>query len=92
MGTYLNPGNEGFERILNKKYIDKTGVIELLNNTINTPDMLTCVSRPRRFGKSYTAQVLCAYYDKTCDSDHLFRNLKIQDLSSYREHLLIPRL
>ena len=87
MGTYLNPGNEGFERILNKKYIDKTGVIELLNNTINTPDMLTCVSRPRRFGKSYTAQVLCAYYDKTCDSDHLFRNLKIQDLSSYREHL-----
>ena len=69
MGTYLNPGNSGFERIRNTEYVDKSGMIGLLNSSINTTRNLTCVSRPRRFGKSYAAQMICAYYDKTCDSD-----------------------
>ena len=50
MGTYLNPGNEGFSRILNKEYVDKSGLIALINDGIDTPRMLSCVSRPRRFG------------------------------------------
>ena len=32
---------------------------------------------PRRFGKSYAAQMLCAYYDKTCDSHALFDGCRI---------------
>ena len=54
---------------------------------IDTPRRLTCVSRPRRFGKSFAAQMLCAYYDKTCDSDILFRDLMINKDPSYRVHL-----
>ena len=27
MGTYLNPGNSGFARIINSDYVDKTGLI-----------------------------------------------------------------
>ena len=65
MGTYLNPGNEGFKRILKSTYVDKTGMIEIINQRINTADDLICISRPRRFGKSYAAQTLCAYYDHT---------------------------
>jgi len=61
MGIYLNPGNSGFVEITNGDYIDKTGMIELINAKINTPKKLICVSRPRRFGKSYAAQMLCAY-------------------------------
>jgi len=72
MGTYLNPGNQGFCGIRNDTYIDKSGLIRLINDTIDTPRRLTCVSRPRRFGKSFAAQMLCAYYDKTCDSSSLF--------------------
>ncbi|MBR0092021.1 MAG: AAA family ATPase [Lachnospiraceae bacterium] len=87
MGTYLNPGNSGFERIRNGEYIDKTGMIGLLNGTINTTRNLTCVSRPRRFGKSYAAQMLCAYYDKTCESEELFDGLKISETPEYRKHL-----
>ena len=34
MGTYLNPGNSGFLRILGSDYVDKTGLIGLLNHTI----------------------------------------------------------
>lgn len=77
MGTYLNPGNSGFERILKSNYVDKTNLIALLNETIDTTKNLTCVSRPRRFGKSYAAQMLCAYYDKSCNSQELFKNLNI---------------
>ncbi|MBO6300625.1 MAG: AAA family ATPase, partial [Lachnospiraceae bacterium] len=56
MGTYLNPGNSGFERIVSSDYVDKTGLISLINGTIGTTKSLTCISRPRRFGKSYAAK------------------------------------
>ena len=74
MGTYLNPGNSGFSRIRNSVYVDKSGLIRLVNQTLDTPRCLTCISRPRRFGKSFAAKMLCAYYDKTCDSAQLFAN------------------
>ena len=88
MGTYLNPGNQGFCGIRNDTYIDKSGLIRLINDTIDTPRRLTCVSRPRRFGKSFAAQMLCAYYDKTCDSSSLFDDLAFaaQDHGSYQKY------
>lgn len=87
MGVYLNPGNSGFAEILESRYVDKTGLIGLINNSINTKSKLTCVSRPRRFGKSYAAQMLCAYYDRTCDSHDLFSGLKISIDKTYENHL-----
>ena len=87
MGTYLNPGNSGFAGIRNDIYIDKTGLIALINDSIDTPRRLTCISRPRRFGKSFAAKMLCAYYDKTCDSSALFEDLEIARDTSYQEHL-----
>ena len=85
MGTYLNPGNSGFAGIRNDIYIDKSGLISLVNETIETPRRLTCVSRPRRFGKSFAAQMLCAYYDKCCDSAGLFDDLEIAENKSLNE-------
>ena len=87
MGNYLNPGNSGFSGIRNDIYVDKSGLIGLINQTIDTPRRLTCISRPRRFGKSFAAKMLCAYYDKTCDSAGLFDDLKIAEDKGYREHL-----
>ena len=90
MGTYLNPGNSGFAEILTEKYIDKTGMISVINSTIGTGKKLTCISRPRRFGKSYAAQMLCAYYDRTVDSRALFeepRKMAIALKASYEDHL-----
>lgn len=91
MGMYLNPGNSGFAGIRNDIYVDKSGLISLINETIETPRRLTCVSRPRRFGKSFAAKMLCAYYDKTCDSAVLFDDLKIAADKSmnetYRQYL-----
>lgn len=87
MGTYLNPGNDAFAQILRGKYIDKSGLIDLINENIETPDKLICVSRPRRFGKSFAAKMLCAYYDKKCDSSHLFQGLRIEKSPLYREYM-----
>ena len=87
MGTYLNPGNSGFAEMLKSDYVDKTGMISIINSTIGTKKKLTCISRPRRFGKSYAAQMLCAYYDKTCDSHEMFSAYDISEDKSYEKHL-----
>ncbi|MBQ7486158.1 MAG: AAA family ATPase [Clostridia bacterium] len=72
MGVYVNPGNRAFAEIADKDYVDKTGLIGLINQTIGTKSKLTCISRPRRFGKTWIARMLAAYYDRTCDSRSLF--------------------
>ena len=87
MGTYLNPGNGGFERITPSNYVDKTGMISIINERINTIENLICISRPRRFGKSYAAQMLCAYYDYTCDSHLLFNGKAVCSSEQYEKHL-----
>ncbi len=87
MGIYLNPGNYGFRQIINSDYVDKTGLIDFINGTLNTNYKLTCVSRPRRFGKTLAAKMLCAYYDKSCDSQALFEGLEIAQKPSFQEHL-----
>ena len=88
MGTYYNPGKHGFERALNSKiYVDKTGLIEYTNSVLDSEQAYICVSRPRRFGKSMTAEMLVAYYDKTCDSSELFNGLKITESPDYKKHL-----
>lgn len=87
MGMYLNIGNAGFQSIRKGLYVDKSEIISFINSTLGTKDKLTCVSRPRRFGKSFTTQMLCAYYDKSCDSHSLFSDLKIAKDPKYKEFL-----
>lgn len=87
MGNYLNIGNAGFETVRNGLYIDKTGMISFINSTLNTANKLTVVSRPRRFGKSFAAKMLCAYYDKSCDSHCLFDDMEISRDASFEKYL-----
>lgn len=58
MGNYLSPGPYGFEEIRNGTYVDKTGLIGLVNSVVAHAEKLVCVSRPRRFGKSFAAKTL----------------------------------
>ena len=87
MGKYLNPGNSSFAEIVDTGYIDKTGMVELINDRINTLNKLICISRPRRFGKSIAARMLCAYYDCTCKSEELFDSFEIAKTKKYRKHM-----
>ena len=87
MGIYINPGNESFRVMRNDKFVDKSGLIGVVNQTIGKRYKLSCISRPRRFGKSYAAQMLCAYYSVGCDSAPLFDDLEIARDETYRKHL-----
>lgn len=86
-GKYLNIGNDGFRSIRNSEYVDKSGLISFMNSCLNTPQKLICVSRPRRFGKSFATKMLCAYYSRECNSEELFSDLKIAEDMRYRENL-----
>ena len=86
-GQYLNPGNDAFRLIANPDYVDKTLLADQLNQRIGTDKCLICISRPRRFGKSYAAKMLTAYYDSSCDSHELFDNKKIAKTKDYAIHL-----
>lgn len=87
MGKYLNVGNAGFMSVRKGIYVDKTGLISFINSTLGTKNKLTCVSRPRRFGKSFAAQMLCAYYDKSCNSRSLFEQLEIANDLFFERYL-----
>ena len=77
MGTYLNPGSDRFEMTVNSDiYVDKTEMIAYLNSILKTEQRYVSVSRPRRFGKSIAANMLCAYYGKG-DSRELFASSKL---------------
>ena len=88
MGRFLNPDNGAFSEAVNSEiYIDKTRLMEYTNQVINTTSKFICNSRPRRFGKSMTADMLSAYYSRGCVSKELFKNYEISTVSSYEKNL-----
>ena len=87
MGTYINKGNSEFRDIVTHEYVDKTSLIPLINATLNSERRYSCVTRSRRFGKSIAAKMLCAYYDKSCDSRELFAGLKAEKEKSFDTYL-----
>ena len=88
MGRFVNPDNSAFQVTLNSEiYVDKTGLIDNTNKVLNTMQGYICNSRPRRFGKSVTANMLAAYYSKGCDSEEMFSNLEIGKKEGFKKHL-----
>lgn len=88
MGRFLNPDYSAFETALNSEiYICKTGLLAYTNKVINTKQAFICNSRPRRFGKSVTADMLTAYYSKGCDSADIFADYEISHAGDFRQHL-----
>lgn len=88
MGRYLNPGNEAFKiSVSSEIYVDKSNLISFTNKRLGQEKRYICVSRPRRFGKSMTANMLCAYYDKSCNSKDLFHHLNIFQNEKFEQYL-----
>ena len=88
MGVYFNPSNESFTKDRNYKiYMDKTGLLEYLNESIGTPKNCIALSHARRFGKSHAAGMIDAYYSRGCDSSKLFDDTKIAECADYRKYM-----
>ncbi|MCF0200602.1 MAG: AAA family ATPase [Bacteroidales bacterium] len=87
MASYINLGNKGFASAIQSEYVDKTGLIAEINDTLFKERRFSCISRCRRFGKSMAAEMLRAYYDHSCDSRSLFRGLEIENHPDFEKHL-----
>lgn len=88
MGSLVNPDNSFFREALNSEiYVDKSGLIDYTNKLLCTTQKYICNSRPRRFGKSMTADMLASYYSKGADSKDLFSSLEIASSPTYEKHL-----
>lgn len=78
MGSYINPLGDGFELVLGGNfYVDKTELITYTNAVMNTPLRFICFTRPRRFGKTFAAQMLASFYSKGADSRRIFEKMKV---------------
>ena len=88
MGMFVNPDNAAFQVALNSEiYVDKSGLLNYTNRVMNTLQGYICNSRPRRFGKSVTANMLAAYYSRGCDSEAMFENLEIGKSPDFKKYL-----
>ena len=88
MGILVNPDNLAFQVALNSEiYVDKSGLIKYTNKVLNTLQAYICNSRPRRFGKSITANMLTAYYSRGCNSEEMFAGLEISKSADFKKHL-----
>lgn len=88
MGIYLNPRNDNFKEFLNSEiFVDKTMILSVLNGIMKTSQKYICISQPRRFGKTYAANLISSYYSKGCDSRPLFERCKISKDASFESNL-----
>ncbi len=85
MGTYFNPGKQSYEMAVNSEiFVDKTEMIQYLNSVVNTQQRFVSVSRPRRFGKTMAADMICSYYSREANSRDLFSERKIAKTAPVR--------
>lgn len=88
MGIYFNPINASFRQAKNSMiYVDKTGLIEMLNRRLSTEYKCIAVSHARRFGKSHAAGMIDAYYSCACDSSDLFDGTEISTKEDYKKYM-----
>ncbi len=90
MAYFLNNISEinQFSKTVKEKYfVDKSELIEKMNELVGTASQYVCITRPRRFGKTLNAMMLASYYSKNADFKYLFDKLKVSKSDSYLEHL-----
>ena len=58
-----------------------------MNEVLDSTDAYICNSSPRRFGKSYAANMLAAYYSKGASSEEMFSDLEIGKTEYFKKHL-----
>lgn len=67
--------------------MDKSLIIDKVNERIHTKNRCLCITKPRRFGKTSVLNMLGAYYGKSYPSSAIFDRLKISHCKSYTVHL-----
>jgi hypothetical protein len=90
MGNYLNNNKayRAYKEIVDSRYfVDKSLLLSEICERISTSQKYICITRPRRFGKSVMANMISAFFSKSCISNDIFDNLKIASCKSYKEYI-----
>lgn len=90
MALYLNTNAafKDFQMLRNDKYfVDKSAMIEKVNERIKTKNRFLCITKPRRFGKTSVLNMLGAYYGREYPSRKLFDSLDIGSRQNGMQHL-----
>ena len=90
MSGYLNTSTSFilYKQLFNSEYfVDKSGIINMINKRIQTITKYICITKPRRFGKTSLLNMLGAYYGKSYDTRSLFDTLEIGKSKDYLTHL-----
>ncbi len=88
MGIFADPDGREFALARRSScYVDKTGLLRVLNGAVDTPRRFFCVTRPRGFGKTHAAEMIAAYFSCGCSSEALFQGLDISCSPDFLCHL-----
>lgn len=90
MGVYLNskkPLSLYQMESAGMFFVDKTEMLKELIPLIVQGGKYTCITRPRRFGKTVMASMIGAFFGKGKDSHSLFSKLKIGNSDEFEKHI-----
>lgn len=90
MGVYLNSKTAYtlYKNETEKPYfVDKTKLLAELFPLVKEGNNHICITRPRRFGKTVTANMVASFFSKASDSEELFQNLAISHFANYKDYL-----
>lgn len=86
MGVYLNSKTAYtlYKNETEKPYfVDKTEMLEELFPLVRTGNNHICITRPRRFGKTVTANMIAAFFQK-----RVMRKTCLKNLTSRRRQII----
>ena len=90
MGVYLNskkPCSLYKTEVAGDYFVDKTEILKELFPLVEQGGKYTCITRPRRFGKTVMASMIGAFLGKGMPCRELFKKLKIGDSSGFDKHI-----
>jgi hypothetical protein len=89
MGVYINSKSAHtlYKSECDKPYfVDKSSMLQKLFPYVREENHSVCITRPRRFGKTVTANMIASFFSKGCDAEDLFQNLAIANTAGYKDY------
>ena len=89
MGVYLNSKTAYtlYKSETEKPYfVDKSRMLEELFPLVETGNNHICITRPRRFGKTVTANMIASFFSKACDAQDIFQSMQIAGAKDYERY------
>ena len=90
MGIYLHSktGYTLYKNELEKPYfVDKTKLLKELIPMICEGSNYICITRPRRFGKTVIANMISAFFSRSCNAEDIFEGLYISSGENYKQYM-----